>query len=95
MPNFTIIESANFKSQMQTYGGICRFNDALIGLRWALERKPYLFGKIETVANTRMAKIGPLSESCSDTSYYVKVFFKLGCDHVELLWMEAFSTVNA
>lgn len=96
MAKYSVEDSETFTGQRALLErSIPRLAEALNGLKWALERKPYKFDKIEEVSGLRLAKLEALEKADSKESLSVRVFFKLlPGDKVELQWMETFSSLD-
>jgi hypothetical protein len=90
MAKYAVQDSATFQSQRQLLEKtVPRLKEALKGLEWALERKPYVFDKIEGAGGIRLAKLEALQDPTSRNAISVRVFFKLLPDYkVTLEWME-------
>lgn len=89
MARYSVTDSETFKEQRALLEKtVPRLAEALKGLKWALQRKPYIFGKIEEVSGLRLAKLRGLRTSNAD-EIVVRVFFKLlPSEKVVLEWIE-------
>jgi hypothetical protein len=95
MGRYAVKDSATFKGQRELLEKtVPRLGEALRGMQWALERKPYIFDKIESVSGLRLVKLEALSAPGSPETYTGRVYFKLLDDKsVELQWLEVAKVV--
>jgi len=65
-----------------------RLREAISGLQWGLERKPYIYPKLAGT-ELRCAVVGPLSDSGAHESFKVQVFFTYDGSVCEIQYLEA------
>lgn len=90
MARYSVTDSETFAGQRKLLETtVPRLGEAREGLEWALQRKPYIFDKIENVNGLRVARLEELPIPGTRETNAVRVYFRLLDDtRVELQWME-------